>query len=229
MSKFDLVSKKINRVNREIFKDFLYQIEPIEMFEPLAETLGAFNNGNPALSYSYIDVVKMAGHACPTTAGAFVCCKKALEKLFPGKTPIRGDISITIYGEQDEGVYGVIGQVFNLLTGAAPASGFSGLGHKFRRKDLLKFTPQKIDPEAMCFEFRRIDNNQGMLVKFYPQNIPVPQGKAEKLAELMPKVLWEVANENERNEFQNLWMERVKNILIDQKEIDNWLIIEKLE
>lgn len=219
----------MDHVDNNIFRDFLHQVEPIKLREPLAETLGAVTHSNAVLTYTYIDVVKMAGHACPTTAGAYLGCKLALEKLYPDTIPSRGDISITIYGEQDEGVYGVIGQVFSLLTGATPVSGFRGLGHKFRRKDLLKFTTQKIDPVAMCFEFRRIDNNQRVLAKLYPQNIPVPHDKAMKLGALMEKVLWEVADENERQEFQHLWMEKVKNILIDQIKIDNWLTIEKLE
>ncbi len=58
----------------------------------------------------------------------------------------------------DEGVYGVIGQVFSFLTGAASTSGFKGLAQKFIRRDLLKFSSEKIDPEAMCFEFKRLDN-----------------------------------------------------------------------
>ena len=62
---------------------------------------------------------------------------------------------VTVYGEPDEGVYGVMAQVFGFLTGAAPVTGFRGLGHRFKRKDLLKFNPEKIAPEAMCFEFRR--------------------------------------------------------------------------
>lgn len=219
----------MDQVDNNIFREFLHQIEPIKFKEPLAETLGAFATSDAILTYTYIDVVKMAGHACPTTAGAYICCKLALEKLYPDIMPTRGDISITIYGEQDEGVYGVIGQVFSLLTGAAPATGFRGLGHKFRRKDLLNFTTQKIDPEAMCFQFRRNDNDHAVLAKLYPQNIPFPHEKAMKMGELLQKVLWEIASAEEEQEFQQLWMEKVKGILIDQKEVDNWMIIEKLE
>jgi len=203
-------------------------VEPIKFIEPFAETLGAFNKKNVAIEYTFIDVVKMAGHACPTAAGAYICCQKALKKLYHEEIAIRGEISITVYGEQDEGVFGVMGQVFSFLTGAAPASGFRGLGHKFRRKDLLKFTPEKVDHEAMCFEFRRTDNNNAVLVKFYPQRIPFPNDKAMKLGGLLEKVIWEAAKEDEKMEFENLWMEKVKNMIIDNREINNWLqIIER--
>jgi hypothetical protein len=161
----------------DIFRDFLEEVEPIKFKEPLAETLGAFKEEGVVLEYTFTDVVKLAGHACPTTAGAYLSCQKALEKLYPDEIPVRGEISVTVYGEPDEGVYGVMAQVFGFLTGAASATGFRGLGHKFKRKDLLKFNPGKVDPQAMSFEFRRLDNGKAVLVKFYPQQIPFPEEK----------------------------------------------------
>ena len=146
------------RTHNDIFRDFFHEVEPIRFREPFAETLGVFKKEDAVLEYTFIDVVKMAGHACPTTAGAYLCCAEALKKLYSNELPIRGDISIAVYGEPAEGVYGVISQVFSFLTGAAPESGFRGLGHKFRRKDLLRFSLEKIDPNALCFEFRRLDS-----------------------------------------------------------------------
>ncbi len=209
------------------FREFLTEVEPIRFREPLAETLGAFAEEGAILDYTFIDVVKMAGHACPTTAGAYQCCRKALERLYPDELPVRGNIAITVYGEQDEGVYGVIGQIFSLLTGAAPATGFRGLMHKFRRKDLLKFSAEKIDPEALCFEFRRLDNNNAVLVKFYPRRIPFAEEKARRLGELMEKVIWEAAKDDERKEFEDLWMEKVENIVLKEAGINEWMEIEE--
>ncbi len=180
-----------------IFRDFLEEVRPIRFKEPLAETLGAVKGEGAILEYTFVDAVKMAGHACPTVAGAYLSCQKALERLYPDEIPVRGEISITVYGESDEGVYGVMAQVFGFLTGAAPATGFRGLGHKFKRKDLLRFIPGKIDPQAMCFEFRRLDNGKAVLVKFYPQQIPFSAEKAKRLAKLLEKVIWEAAKEEE--------------------------------
>lgn len=135
---------------KNTFRDFLKEVEPIRFKEPLAETLGAFQENGAAIEYSFIDTLKMAGHACPTVSGAYLLCQQALKELYPDETPVRGEIAVTVYGEPDEGVYGVMGQVFSFLTGATPASGFRGLGHKFKRKDLLKFNPEKPDPQAMC-------------------------------------------------------------------------------
>ena len=113
-----------------------------------------------------------------------------------------------------------------MLTGAAPATGFRGLGHKFKRKDLLKFSPEKIDLQAMCFEFRRLDTGKAVLVKFYPREVPFPEKKAKRLGELLEKVLWEAPREEEKKEFQELWLEKVKDMLLGRKEIDRWLKIE---
>ena len=218
-------SNKSVQVNT--FREFLKEVEPIKFKDPLAETLGAFEGESATLEYTFIDVIKMAGHACPTITGAYLCCQTALEKLFPDETPVRGEISIKVFGEQDEGVYGVIAQVFSFLTGAAQTTGFKGIGHKFKRKDLLKFSTEKIDREAMCFEFGRIDNTKSVIAKIYPRNIPFAEDKAMRLGELLEGVIWEAAKEEERKEFQNLWMEKVKNMVIDKKEINKWLIVEE--
>lgn len=209
------------------FQEFLKDIKPIRMREPLADTLGALEDEEAVLEYAFTDVVKMAGHACPTISGAYLCCQKALDSLYQDKIPVRGDIVVTVYGEPDEGVYGVMGQVFTFITGAAPNTGFRGLGHKFRRKDLLRFIPEKPDSKAMCFEFKRLDNDRTVLVKFIPGNIPFPEEKAKRLGELLEKVLWEAAKDDERREFQNLWMEKVRGMLLEQSEIDRWLQLEE--
>ena len=179
------------------------------------------------VEYLFTDLVKMSGHACPTIAGSYLICQAALAALYPDTIPIRGEVAVTVFGEVDEGVYGVIGQALSFITGAAPASGFRGLWHKFQRKDMLVFAGKKIDPEAMCFEFRRTDQNRSVLVKFYPQRIPFPAEKGRRLSELMEKVIWEAATEEQRGEFQELWVGRVRDMLMMKKDIDHWLILEE--
>ena len=218
--------KENKKMPEEKFRDFLKEVKPIRFKEPLAETLGAFKEEDTVVEYTFIDVIKMAGHACPTVASAYICCQNALERLYPNDVPVRGNISITIYGEPDEGVYGVISQVFSFLTGAAPITGFHGLGYKFKRKDLIKFNPEKMDAEAMQFEFKRLDNNKAVLASLYTQNIPFPEDKSRRLGELMERVIWEAAKAKEAEEFQELWMKKVENIVLMKKEIDKWLKLE---
>lgn len=210
------------------FRGFLNDVPPITLREPLAETLGAWQGDGP-VEYAFTDVVKMAGHACPTVSGAYLSCARALEALYPEGTPVRGDISVTVYGGQEEGVYGVMGQVFAFITGAAPSTGFDGLMTRFRRKNLLIFSREKPDAEAMCFEFRRLDNGKAVLVKFFPGRIPYPDAKNRRMGELMKPVVWEAATPEERAEFQGLWMGKVEDMLIHNKAIEKWLTIETKE
>lgn len=210
-----------------IFADFLEEVKPVKLREPMAETLGALKGEGVVLEYTFVDVVKMAGHACPTMAGAYLCCQQALDRLYPDDIPVRGEISVTVYGEPDEGVYGVMAQAFSFLTGAAWTTGFRGLGHKFRRKDLLTFNPEKIDPQAMSFEFKRLDTGKAVVVKFYPQEVPYPEDKQKRLGELLEKVIWEAAEEEEKKEFQRLWMGKVEDMLLGRKDIGRWLELEE--
>ena len=205
------------------FRDYLRQVKPIKFKEPLAETLGAFQKRDAVVEYSFIDAVKMSGHACPTVAGAYLSCQKALEKLYPDQIPVRGEISITVFGDPDDGGYGVVSQVFSFLTGAATVTGFKGLAHKFKRQYLLEFSPAKIDSEAMCFEFKRSDTGKTILVKFYPQQIPFPEVKAKRLGYLLGKVIQEAASGDERDEFQELWVGKVKSMFLESEGIDRWL------
>lgn len=209
------------------FIDLLRDIKTIRMREPLAETLGAFKVEDAVLDYTFIDTVKMAGHVCPTVAYAYLCCQKALEVLYPAEIPVRGDIEVILYGDADEGVYGVIGQVFSFLTGAAPETGFKGLGHKFKRKNLLKYSTEKIDPEAMAFKFIRTANKKSVTVKLFPKKFPTEQDIEMNSGRLLEKIIWEAASKEEKEEFKNLWMRKIKNILVDNKEINNWLKLEE--
>jgi hypothetical protein len=209
------------------FNPIITSVPPLYLREPLAETLGAFQSGDDVLEYSFAETVKMAGHACPTVSGAWLICCKALEALYPTSIPVRGEIEIIVYGEPGVGVYGVMAQVMSFITGAAPVSGFKGLGPRFRRRDLLRYEAKSPDPEALCFQFRRSDNRQTVLVKYYPQRVPFAQDKALRLGELMEKVIWEAARPPEQVEFQELWMGKVNTIINAQTDINQWLQIEE--
>ncbi|MBI2858259.1 MAG: hypothetical protein HYX90_04195 [Chloroflexi bacterium] len=209
------------------FRETLEQVKPLRLREPLAETLGALKEDGEALDYTFIDVVKMAGHACPTVSAAYLISQMALERLYPDSVPVRGEIAVIVYGEPDDGVYGVMAQVFSFLTGAAPATGFKGLGPRFKRKDLLRFSPQVLDSEAMCFEFKRLDNGKAVLVRFYSQRVPFPAEKAQQMAKLMHPVIWEAATAGQQKQFQELWMDKIERMLLAREEIDKWIEIEE--
>ena len=52
------------------YPKFYDKIEKIELYDPLSEVLGAFEDGKYSIEYK--DVVKSAGHSCPTVAGAYI-------------------------------------------------------------------------------------------------------------------------------------------------------------
>lgn len=217
--------KHMQNDNNDIFKDMLNQVEPIRFKEPFAETLGAFKKKDAVVEYTFIDVVKLAGHVCPATAGTYLFCREALKKLYPDEIPIRGEITISVYGEPHEGVYGVVSQILSFLTGAAPATGFKGLGNKFKRMDLLKFKPKKTDSTALCFEFGRLDSDKTVFVEFSPEKIPFALDKAKRLGQLMGKVIGEFAEEDEIKEFQDLWLEKVQDMIFQKKGMNQWMEI----
>lgn len=212
----------------EFFRSFISKVEPVRMKEPLAAALGAFEDEEAAvLEYTYLDTIKAAGHACPTVTGAWLCCTEALKKLYPDSVPVRGEISVTVYGAPDEGVNGVMGQVYSYITGAAPETGFKGLGPKFRRKGLLTYSDEEVDPQAACFEFGRTDTGKTVLVKFYPWLIPFEPEKGQRVGELIEKVVIGSASPAERREFQDLWMEKIEGMVVERREIDSWLKVEE--
>jgi hypothetical protein len=82
-----------------------------------AALLGAAENG--LVEYSYTDAVKLAGHSCPTVAGAYLMTFRALAKLYPDCPPERGAIRVELHAAQADGTAGVTAAVAGLLTGAA--------------------------------------------------------------------------------------------------------------
>jgi len=212
-----------------IFREFFSAIEPIRMRDPLATLLGAFYGEDDVLEYEFSDVVKMAGHSCPTVASAFVACKHAMHALFPDGVGMRGLISILVHGERDDGVYGVIAQVFSLITGACPETGFKGLGGLHRRNNLLRFGARESDAYAR-FDFTRTDTKRTCAVTLIPAALPsLSPAEQERLGALLSKNVWEAATENERAEFRDLWMKRVRWIALEEKNRNAWLTIETRE
>ncbi len=190
------------------FPDFFEQIPSLTLRDPLAATLGAASDG--IIEYRYVDAVKLAGHSCPTVAGAWLMASRALAELYPDSMPMRGSIRVELRTEQDAGTAGVVGAVLGLVTGAAGDSGFRGLGGNHSRRDLLRFGAE-ISAEA---RFSRLDTGSTVLIDFYPEAAP----PAPDMAPLMARVVGGVADAHERSEFARLWQDRVRRLLLQQTE-----------
>jgi len=120
------------------YPDFFDAVPKIDLYDPLAEFLGATENG--ILQYSYPDVVRLAGHSCPTVASAYWSTRKALAFLYPDTLPVRGEIKVEFSQDITSGVTGVIANVVSMLTGATSDTGFKGIGGHFDRREHLFFS-----------------------------------------------------------------------------------------
>jgi hypothetical protein len=75
------------------FPAFFAQAPRVALHDPLAQLLGASDDG--LIEYGYEDAVRLAGHSCPTVAGAWLMTVRALRALYPDTPPRRGDIEVT--------------------------------------------------------------------------------------------------------------------------------------
>ena len=184
---------------------FFDAVPAIVVADALAETLGATDDG--LIEYRYVDAVKLAGHSCPTVAGAWLMTRAALARLYPGQTPQRGEIRVELRQRADEGVAGVIASVAGLVTGAANEGGFKGLAGRFVRQGLLRFGV------AMNGEIRftRLDNGRSVELSHRPQVVPRPVGLSEQLRDaLVPQ-----ASVAAQRTFADAWQGWVQVILTE--------------
>ena len=185
---------------------FFDAIPPIVTHDPLAETLGAAERGT--LEYAYVDAVKLAGHSCPTVAGAWLMTAKALARLYGDALPRRGEVRVEVRQSHDEGVAGVIGAVTGLVTGAAGDGGFKGLAGRHSRRNLISYGA-KI---AGDLRFTRTDTGASVEVAFHPESVERPAD----LRALMQSALVESADAGARREFALAWQEWVRRILVER-------------
>ena len=183
---------------------FFAAVPAIVVVDPLAETLGAAEGG--VIEYRYRDAVKLAGHSCPTVAGAWLMTRAALAHLYPDGMPQRGGMLVELRQAVDEGVAGVIASVAGLVTGAANEGGFKGLAGRFGRQGLLRFGV----PMAGDVRFTRLDTGRSVEVAHRPQAVPRPAG----LADLMRDALTPPSDDATRQDFAEAWQGWVRTILL---------------
>lgn len=184
---------------------FFDQAPSIVMVDALAQTLGATPDG--LIEYRYLDAVKLAGHSCPTVAGAWLMTRAALARLYPGQTPRRGEVRVAMREPQDAGVVGVMASVAGLVTGAAGSGGFKGLAGRHARRDLMTFGV----PMRGEMRFTRLDNGESVEVSHHPEAVPRPT----QLGLQMQAALAPQADSAQREVFAQSWQRWVRAILID--------------
>ena len=184
------------------YPSFFDEIPTIKLQDPLSAFLGTFNNG--VIEFSYLDIVKSAGHSCPTVAGAYLCTLEGLKALYPNELAQRGAIKVEFSENQTDGVAGVIGAVIANITGATTDYGFKGIGGNFNRTNLMFFN-QNVDSSV---KFTRVDTGASVLVNYNPHSIPAnPQ-----MQPLMQKIMQGIATAEDKKRFGEVWQERVEAI-----------------
>lgn len=192
-------------------QDFFDEVEEIRLKDPLAYVLGAMDEGE-VMVFRYADAVKMAGHSCAAVSGAYKITAKALKELYGDETPVRGCIRATIKGEPTDLAYGPMSQVISLITGAAPETGFKGLGGGlYGRCNLLTFDEDNF--EFNTFIFERTDTGKKVKVVYNPQALP----ENPRMGEVAGPTISGTATEDEREEFFSLWQGKVRKILLEDE------------
>lgn len=198
------------------FPAFFDAAPTLRVLDPLADFLGAARDG--LLEYRYADVVRFAGHSCPTVASAFLATRAALQALYPDALPRRGEVRVELRDAIDEGVTGVIGSVAGLLTGAAGAGGFHGIAGRFVRKDLLAFGV----PIPSQLRFTRTDTGAGIGVSIDLGSVPGDP----RAMQLMPRCVQGVASAQELEQFGAAWQERVRRLLLEHADDPAVIVLE---
>lgn len=198
-----------------MFPEFFAQLPSLTLRDPLAETLGAALGG--ILAYRYEDAVRLAGHSCPTVAGAWLMARHGLAALYPEELPERGGIRVELRGAQDEGTTGVVGAVLGLVTGAAGEGGFKGLGGRHGRRSLLVYG---VDMPAEV-RLTRLDTGASVLMDYHPEKVPPSPG----MPPLMARVVGGTADAEEREAFAKRWQDRVRSILVDHAQDPELVVV----
>ena len=187
------------------FPEFFARIPVVTVRDPLAELLGAAEGG--LIEYRFADAVKLAGHSCPTVAGAWLMTARALRALYGDEIPVRGDLRVALGETPDSGVAGVIASIAGLLTGAAGDGGFKGLGGRYGRRNLLRFGVAGVGGLA----FTRLDTNVAVDCILRLEMVPADP----RLGGLLGAILQGTADTGNTQLFGELWQDRVRRILID--------------
>jgi hypothetical protein len=187
------------------YPDFFDDAPKLVLYDPLSAFLGATADG--LFEYGYLDAVKLAGHSCPTVAGAYLMTVRALGELYGGGIPVRGEIDVELSQSASDGVAGVTAAVATLLTGAAGEGGFKGLAGRFERRNRLAFG-REFDGEL---RFTRRDTGRAVIATLNAAAVPL-SGNARPLFQ---RVLSGAASPAEAAEFRRCWQERVRQLLID--------------
>ncbi|MFB6160936.1 MAG: FmdE family protein [Haloferacaceae archaeon] len=186
-------------------------VEPIRIRDPVAEALTVLAPNEPFV-ITYEDVVKAAGHSCPTASGAYRIAQRGLDALYPDRTPVRGEIEVTAGGPKGDPTYGVMSRIVSYVTGAAEEDGFGGLAGGYGgRQDSLHF--RDFESDGPAFEFTRTDTDESVRVTYHVSDV----SSAGPATEALGKLIDGTATPEERDAFSEAWHSRIERVLTDDE------------
>jgi len=182
------------------YPEFFDDIEVIVLKDELTKFLGVNKDG--MIEITYLDIVKMAGHSCPTVGGAYLMVLKGLKALYPDEIPQRGEIKIELRKSPTEDNAGVEGSIFSNITGAATDNGFGGLvAGKFSRRELLFYNA----PINTDVRFTRLDNKKQIGINYHP-------GKVVNPGRILMSAIGSAATVEDKKTFPQRFQEMVKTL-----------------
>lgn len=188
-----------------------YDVDPIEIRDPVAEALGVLEPGDPFV-ITYADAVKEAGHSCPTASGAYRIVQLGLDAVYPDSYPVRSEVEVQAAGPRDDAAYGVMGRIISYVTGATEDDGFGGLAGGYGgRRDLLHFDAFDPDTVEPTFRFRRTDTDETIEVTYHVGDVPDGDTAVGNLR----LILDGSASDEQRAAFADAWHRRVQVVLGD--------------
>jgi formylmethanofuran dehydrogenase subunit E len=190
------------------YPSFYDEVEKFILEDDLSAFLGATKGG--IIEISYLDCVKLAGHSCPTVAGSYIVAKVATNRLFNGQTIKRSALKISFKESKDSGVTGVIGTVIGYILGCNDEGGFSGIGGKFNRANLLSYNNSE---QKGSIKFTNIYTDESIELNLDTSKVPGDPS----MRELMQKSLMGAASKEEMLKFQQLWQDRVEYMLLNRQ------------
>ena len=207
----------MNSITANVFPDFFAAAPRITVRDSLSAFLGVARDG--VIEYSYTDVVKLAGHSCPTVASAFLMARAALAALYPDALPERGGVRVELPDPAAEGVSGVIGSVIGMITGAAGEGGFHGIGRHFDRRNLLTHDAGGSGQVRIS----RVDNGAAVNVSVRTELV----SGDPRMRQLLPRCLGGTATAEEAAQFGSLWQDRVRRLLVEHGDDPRVVVVER--
>ena len=199
------------------FPEFFDAVPRIRVRDPLAQFLGAAAEG--VFEYGYVDAVKLAAHSCPTVAAAYLLTRAALRALYPDALPERGGVRVELRADRLDGVTGVTANVIGLLTGAADATGFKGLGGRFDRRGLLVFGADL----STQLRFTRADTGAAVGASARLDRLPADP----RLSALVQRCVAGLASGEEATLFHALWQGRVERLAVGHADDPEIFVVER--